>query len=354
MFLLPALAALREEPRRPSPTTGIHRARWNAPALVAVLFITLVVGYRNQVGGDWLSYLRNYDDNKYSSLKDVLELSDPGYSFFNWLSAQMGLDIYGVNLFCGAIFAIGLVHFCLSLPRPWLALLAAVPYMLIVVAMGYSRQAVALGCTMMGLVALRNQSNLRFIVWVLLGATFHKTAIMMLPIVALANSRSRILRVVLAGVTTFVGYLVLLQDSFDSMYLNYVGGDVQSEGALIRLSMNAVASLMLLRWQKLFQFGKEEKSLWQWMAWISVGAFAALLIFSSASTALDRMALYLLPVQLVVSSQLPSVFRARGGTNSKLTVFFIIGYFALVQFVWLVYANYSTYWLPYRFYPLEY
>jgi hypothetical protein len=31
----------------------------------------------------------------------------------------------------------------------------------------------------------------------------------------------------------------------------------------------------------------------------------------------------------------------------------VIIYYAVVLFIWLNFANYSAYWLPYRFYPLE-
>lgn len=349
MFLLPATAAIHF-----SVTPGSRRQRWNVLSVCAVVFITLAVGYRYQVGGDWKSYLEHFDNVRYLSLAEALALSDPGYALLNWVSASLGMDIYGVNLMCGAIFAIGLLHFCLSLPRPWLALTAAVPYMLIVVGMGYSRQAVALAFSMLGLVALRNRSVLWFLVWGILGASFHKTAVMLLPIAGLAASRNRLWSFFLAGVASYAGYLVLLQDSFDSMYSNYVGGEVQSEGAMIRLSMNAFASVFLLVWAKFFQFTDEERSLWEWMAWISLAMLGALLAVSSASTAVDRMALYLLPIQLVVASHLPSVLQAKMRTNTKLATAYVIGYTALVQFIWLNFANYSAYWLPYRFYPIEY
>ena len=124
-------------------------------AWVAVgIVLTLLIGFRYEVGGDWFNYFRNLDDVAGAMLDEVFLMSDPGYQFLNWLSLELDWDIFGVNLMAGAIFAIGLVVFCRSLPRPWLALAVAVPYLVIVVAMGYSRQGVALGLAMLGLVAL--------------------------------------------------------------------------------------------------------------------------------------------------------------------------------------------------------
>ena len=67
-----------------------------------------------------------------------------------------------------------MVVFCLTQPRPWLALLIAVPYLVTVVAMGYTRQGVAIGIAMMGISALMGGGVFRFVLWVALAATFHK------------------------------------------------------------------------------------------------------------------------------------------------------------------------------------
>ena len=94
-------------------------------------------------------------------------------------------------LIAGAICAIGLVVFCLNLPRPWLALAVAVPYLVIVVCMGYTRQGVALGLAMLGLVALGKKGIGWFVFWVMLAAMFHKTAVLLLPLAALAAAHNR-------------------------------------------------------------------------------------------------------------------------------------------------------------------
>lgn len=353
MFLIPAAIALREHSNWTYSQAAAQRGRWNVLAVSAVVVLTVLIGYRDQVGGDWGAYERHYNAMQGLPLLDAITLTDPGYAFFNWVCSAMDWDIYGVNLLCGAVFAVGLLHFCLSQPRPWLALTVAIPYLVIVVGMGYSRQGVALGMTMLGLVALKNKSTFWFIAWGLLGATFHKTAVLLLPIAALARSRNRWWSILLAVVTTVGGYKLLLHDSFDTLYQTYVGGDVQSEGAMVRLLMNAVPSAILLAWNKSFKLSNEERSLWRWFAAISIGMLVGLLLFSTASTALDRMALYMLPLQLMVFSHLPGVLRQRIGLSPTLISLLVILYYATVLFVWIAYANNSMYWLPYRFYPLE-
>ena len=281
----------------------------------------------------------------------MLELTDPGYPLLNWVSAEMGWGVFGVNLIGGAIFAIGLAIFCRNLPRPWLALAVAVPYLLIVVAMGYSRQGIALGLAMLGLVALGRQSVLWYVFWVVLGATFHKSAVLLLPIAALAASRNRYLTAVWVGVVVLGAYSVLLEQEVESLYQNYVAANYQSQGAFIRLAMNALPAAILLIWRRRFPFTKAQGQIWLWFAIISLALFLLLLV-SPSSTAVDRVALYMLPLQLVVFSYLPDVL-GRSRQNRKELQVAVLAYYAAVQFVWLNYATHAHAWLPYRFYPLE-
>ena len=71
-----------------------------------------------------------------------------------------------------------------------------------------------------------------------------------------------------------------------------------------------------------------------------------------SSTAVDRVGLYMLPLQLVVFSHLPDVLGKQNG-GKPIWVALVLAYYCAVQFVWLNFASHAKYWLPYRFYPLE-
>ena len=351
MFLLPALAALHARRHRLHAATGLRSLKLHEAWLAAVLVLTVLIGFRFEVGGDWSVYVGYVYDARYVPIATILEGSDPGYRLLEWISAQMDWGIYGVNLICGVIFSICLAVFCRSLPRPWLALAVAVPYLVIVVAMGYSRQGVALGLAMLGLVALGRRETRWFLFWVVLGATFHKSAVILLPIAALAATRNRYWTALWVGVVALGAYMLLLEEAVESLFTNYVEAEYQSQGAMIRLLMNAVPAAILLLWRRRFEFAKAEAVLWRWFAIISL-ALLGLFLLSPSSTALDRVALYMLPLQLVVFAHLPDVFGIRGRRNEVL-VLAVLFYYAAVQFVWLNYASHAISWLPYRFYPLE-
>jgi hypothetical protein len=350
LFLIPAYFALREP--RPAPPGAPQRRRfsdtphwwWLAVALA------LMIGLRHQVGGDWGNYLVNFEATATLPLQAVLQGKDPGYRLLEWLAHQAGWGVYGVNLMGGALFSAGLLWFCRHLPRPWLGLVVAVPYLVIVLGMGYTRQGVALGCIMAGLVALGQGRRLPFVLWALLGATFHKSAVLVLPMAALAAAQGKWWATLWVGVVVAGAYQALLEDSVASLVENYIDARYQSQGALVRLLMNALPAAVLLLSRKRFALTLPQQKLWFWYSVFSIAALIAYYYLPS-STAVDRVALYLLPLQLVVFAYLPEV-AGRSTTHNKDWALFVVLYYALVQFVWLNYANFAYTWIPYRFYPL--
>ena len=351
MFLVPAVAALHTRQRAVSAVTGLTPIKMHGAWVVVIITSTLLIGYRFQVGGDWGNYIRILNDIRGLNWSDVFARGDPGYRLLNWFSLRMGWGIFGVNLIGGAIFSIGLAVFCLSLRRSWLALAVAVPYLVIVVGMGYSRQGIALGLAMLGLVALGRKSLPQYLFCVVLGATFHKSAVLLLPIAALAASRNRWLTAVWVGVVTLGAYFLLLETDVEVLYQNYVEAEIQSQGALIRLVMNALPATILLLWHKRFPFNESDARIWLWFAIISIVLFGIFMI-TPASTAVDRIGLYMLPLQLAVFSHLPNALGRNRRDHEFLTAA-VLTYYAAVQFVWLNYATHAHAWLPYRFYPLE-
>ncbi|MCG5512749.1 EpsG family protein [Ectothiorhodospira shaposhnikovii] len=356
MFLVPAVLAVQEHPRRIRVSwQGMPRIRIPPVWWGVLMVLTLMVGLRHQVGGDWFNYLRGFenalDGQRY--LDPDWWWNDPGYRLLQWIAMQMDWGIHGVNLLGAAVFSFGLVLFCRHLPRPWLALVVAMPYVVTVVGMGYTRQGIALGCIMAGLVALGHGRVMKFVIWAVVGATFHKTAVLLLPMAALAASRRRLTTWLWVGVVAAGSYVVLLQESVERFETSYWDAGMQSEGAFIRLLMNALPAALLLWKRERFAANLPQKQLWTWFAVVSLGLMA-LYFVTPSTTAVDRMALYLLPLQLLVFAYLPEALGRRDGRgNNQVWVFAVVAYYALVAFVWLNYATHAPAWLPYRFYPLE-
>ena len=340
MFFLPAWASIAA-PGKPRPPGKRLELSW----FLAGLFLTVLVGLRHEVGGDWFNYEAIYLSIVGAPLSELLEKGDPGYQLLNWISSQVEGGTYLVNLVAGLLFSIGVVAFCRQQPRPWLALAVAVPYLIIVVGMGYSRQAIALGLALLGLVGLSKNSILQFVLFVALAATFHKSAVLLVPLAVLATSSNRLWTGLWVGISFAVLYYLLLADSVDGLVTNYLNARYQSEGAAVRIAMNALPAMILLLFRKKFVWLPAERNLWLSMSVLALASVAWLLV-SSSSAAVDRVALYLIPLQLFVFARLPDVLGR--GRSIRMWVIAVVAYYAAVLLVWLNFATHAFAWVPYQ------
>ncbi len=127
------------------------------------LFLILLIGLRYRVGGDWANYALAYSEIQNLDWGQAVSVSrqELAYTLINWISARVGAGMWLVNLLCAIPFTIGLIRLSQTLGNPALALAIATPFLIIVVGMGFTRQAAALGFLMMALVELIEKKSLR-------------------------------------------------------------------------------------------------------------------------------------------------------------------------------------------------
>ncbi len=350
LFLVPAYMALSRVRSIPQTGLSVRRDRWPNEWRGMFFILVLMIGFRHEVGGDWDAYLNmlaTYIDPDKNMRHYASQ--DPAFILFNWLAAQTGLGIYLLNLLSAIVFSWGLVVFCRAQPRPWLALVVAVPYLITVVAMGYTRQGAAIGVAMIGMATLGQGSVWRYMCWVVLAAMFHKAALILVPLAVIINTKHRVFTLLWVGLAGVILFVIFLQDNMNFWLRGYSDARMQSSGASVRVLMNVVPAVLLLVFRKRFQLSPRERSFWTWMA-LGVGLLFVGLNVLPSNTVVDRLALFWIPLQLFVLSRLPNALGRRYGRN-VLWVLAVVGYSALVNFIWLVYADTAFAWLPYQFYP---
>ena len=337
MYSIPTLAAL---------FAGTKERSW-PPWILLGLFFTVCIGFRFQVGGDWNNYLPYYEQEIGRALTDPVS-GDPGYVLLNRLMAELDWKIYGVNAVCGLLFTCGLTVFCRGMYRSWLAFAIAVPYLVVVVAMGYSRQGVALGLIFWALAYLEQGRFIPYVLFIAVAALFHQTAIIMIPLGIFLYRHGWIYRIIAVALIVAGLWDALVAEDIEHLWAAYVEQKMYSQGAVIRVAMNCTAAVFLLKYWKQWKQLYPNALLWLWMAY---GAIVCVFAVEFATTAVDRLALYLTPLQVVVFSRLPFLAR-KNHSPDTIVVWILLGYGA-VLYVWLNFAVHARYWLPYRNILLE-
>jgi EpsG family len=348
-FLFLAWIACKQ--RRAYAVTDVKQRSWRPFELLVFFALSAFIGLRHEVGGDWISYIRHIDLLHGVPFLEFWEYGDPAYEFLNWIGSNLFGDIYLVNTVCAILFCWGLFVFARSQPRPWLVLVVAFPYLILVVAMGYTRQGVAIAFLMIGLVSLMKGSMVRFVLWITIAAFFHKTVLIFIPLAIFSVSERPLLAAVGVVVTAALSFYLLLKETLDAFVSIYIEAEYGSSGAIFRVLLNSVPAFVYLMYRKRFFLEEKTHRFWLWTS-VSAILFMPLLIISPSTTAVDRLALYWIPLQLFVLGRLPDVVGGYGRRNT-LWVFLLVSYSFCILLFWLFFADHSSFWIPYRFYPLE-
>ena len=330
--------------------------------LICIFVLVVFIGFRYEVGGDWLNYKASYFEVAKLNFYDAIFTSnDPLFGLINWIAGQLftsDSSSYGplnwrnnilhgyvlVNIIAAIIFSIGLVRFSFRLPRPMLGIVVAIPYLINVVSMGYVRQAAALGLIMYGITLLQDNNIRRFVIFIIIASLIHKASLLMLPMAIFVSTRNRFWIFFGIGLLFLVMSIAILESAVERIFIHYIQSEYSSSGAIFRLGMLIPPSVIFLYYKSRFGFSDVFSNLWTLFSLASIFLFS-LLFFTSFSTFIDRIALFLLPLQIAIFASLPDIFPKN---NRAFIIIGIVLYSCLVMFVWLNFAVNSWAWVPYE------
>ncbi len=185
----------------------------------------------------------------------------------------------------------------------------------------------------------------------LVGALFHRTVLIFIPVMLIGSAKTVLSRVALASLAIPVAYYALIRAALERYGAGYIQAELDAQGALVRVAMNFLpAVLLLLSGNRLFR-SAEERNVWRTFALLAIAAAAALMLIQS-SVIVDRLSMYLIPLQLFVFVRLADPTTS-GAISSLTWRTLIIAYSALVLFVWLNFAANAWAWVPYRSYLFQ-
>lgn len=331
------LAALSNPWRRPS------KESWAAAFVMLVIF----VGLRHHIGMDWNNYLAMTMQIGSRTLSDALSSRiEPGFVVLTWYSAQAGYGVYGANLVVAFIVMAGLFRFCSRLREPWLALLVAFPYLIVVAANSAARQAAAIGILLWLVGSWRDSTLIVRLALVFAASMFHYSAFIFMVFVALDLPVNRILKSIITAASAAIGVWQLRSsgsaDWFMSAYVGEGAEIVISPGALQHVLLNAIPGALLLLSHRVRRRLQPNALLLQ----MSLVAVALVPLSFFASTVASRVSLYLFPVSIFVVTSYVREMVPKG--DRQLFRFGIVLLLLLQLWIWLSYANNRGPWQDYR------
>lgn len=322
--------------------------RFQAGAGLALVFVTfmLVIGLRYEIGPDWFAYAIHVQRYPTLDFAELAARGEVGWSLTVIAADALGLGMQGVVFFSGLVFCVGVFAVARSCQEPMLAIVAAVPYLSIAVAMSGLRQATAIGIIFVLVAHWYRWSIPVKIGVVLLASTFHFSALAMLLVVALDSRLTLFQRIAAGGIIAgIVGYLVAVTevrvDRYSDKYLPG-GSAADTPGALYHVLLTAVPALVyfFLRRRWIEVYGRIAVI----DLFAAIGAIALIFVFFFPN-ATDRMTLYFSVVALIVQANLPNLWP--GKPEQSAIRFGIIALNVIAMLTFLIAGNKAGSFVPY-------
>ncbi len=313
---------------------------------ILFIFLLLFVGLRHEVGGDWFSYIWYIQDLKTYPEKIFTFRSDWGFNGLLYLLFNVEYNIYIINIFCAFLFIGSLFLFAFNQNKPILVLFVALPYIINVIGMGYTRQSVGYAFLIFSILALQKNKNLLFFVLIIIGSLFHKSLILFL-ILYFVNFNFNLKGITLLIVLASISFVLIIYklDTIQFYIYHYLGEGkhLSSTGTVFRYLINLIPCLFILYYGTNFLTNKSEKKI---LSLLILFTFSGLLFYQYAPTAFDRMGLYLTIVQLYFYSNLDLIIK--NNFFRKFVYLFMYSFYFTINYVWLNFSTYKNEWVPYN------
>jgi len=182
------------------------------------------------------------------------------------------------------------------------------PILIVQLGMSGLRQALATGFLMLALVEFVSGNRLKTALYILVGALFHQSVIIMLPLALVAGRQITLSRLLIALVVLGPLAFVILGERaevYNNRYVAQVYGENSSSGALLRYGLAALPFLFLVKYRNKVKSAHPQIFNLMWV--FSFICFAMLPLAFLSTVALHRMVYYILPVSSLALISVASV-----------------------------------------------
>ena len=324
--------------------------------LIALFFI-LFIGLRSEIGCDWSSYKKMFDELSSTNLLDILInnfvsgpnyiIKELGHVFITLISD----NIYVLNLIYALIFVAPLFYFCSKIKRVYLSLLISYPYYIVVVGMGPIRQAACISILMLSIILVSKNKYLYHFFLTTFSLLIHQFSIifncfLLIPLVP-KILKLKFSKPYITAITILISLFLYSSPSYFMKiyyYLKLPSASLgEAKGAIFVWLINFIPIILFLFNLKKFNFHSYLKKLF---IIFSIFEIAILPLVFFKSVIAYRLLLYIFPFSIYITSYIPEL------KIFKVKSFYIVNSIIVSSFLslifWLNFAFHSSCWLPYK------
>lgn len=319
------------------------------PAWIFVFCVYIVfVGLRYDVGPDWAQYIQLHYFTGLDNFFDVLASSEPLSYLLFWVSDNLGLDVYLTNIVAAIIMMTGVYAFAKSTQSPWLALLAASPYLIIVIGMSGIRQAMATGVILLLLAKWDNLKLISRAAIILIASMFHTSAIVAFIFLVTQLRAKPFIKITIGGALLLFAILLggsvsTFSEGIAKYEARYIGGaGTISLGSLFHIAMIAIPAVIGFLFRRQIRPYVDKPQL------LTFGLYASVVVLALnavSTTAASRLTVYLYFIPMIVYSAFSMIL---GRNNTMVMAMAISMLHVLILVAWFAFANNSHSFLPYQ------
>ena len=321
--------------------------------LFGLIFLIFFIGLRDEIGGDWDVYLRNYyraGTDEPTLIQFVISgyKGDIIYRALEAISYAFQGKLYFINMVSSILFIYALSIFSRPLDNRFLFFTLSFPYLISIVAMGYSRQSIALAFLLIAYHFLTKNKTLKMFFSSTIAVLLHRASSLFLPLIFYIRFvRQKYIFVLIMMLFILLGYTYAEQ--INLLMRNYSSNFVKSNGVILRTFILASSGVVyfLIRNKFYKSYGGLRRAFFDLSSVASILLFLAALFLPLLSTAIDRAAIFFVPFGIFIFSSFAYFFNISSGVRILIILPLIIGAF-LYSVLWAEFSPFSEYWNPYN------
>jgi len=316
---------------------------------IFVIYV-LAIGNRENIGMDWSNYQAIHEQMRFVRFKDVLFDTEAASNSLFWVSRKYFSGIYTTNIVAAAILVLGVLIFSARTAEPWLSVLAATPYICIVIGMSATRQAMATGTIFVVFAFWHDFGFIRKAALIFVASLFHTSAIFIGGFMVQDLPVNFAVKAIVGSVIVAAGVYFLSRAGIYSGQLDFYAesylssqGRIISPGAFAHVALVALPACVYLFVRKRIYASYEHSGFMDMSAMICIALVPAAFVFSTASS---RFSIYMQFFPMIFYPVLADIVKTE---NNRIAVRIgVIAFNAIFLLVWLKFANNSFAYLPYK------